>query len=50
MGRFFNYDSPLFSSINKIVDCVFLSLLWFVFSIPIVTMGASTSALYYVAK
>ena len=50
MGRFFNYDSPLFSSINKIVDCVFLSLLWFVFSIPIVTMGASTSALYYVAN
>lgn len=50
MGRFFNYDSPLFTSINKFVDCIFLSLLWFVFSIPLVTIGASTTALYYTAN
>lgn len=50
MGRFFNYDSPLFTSINKFVDCIFLSLLWFAFSIPLVTIGASTTALYYTAN
>jgi uncharacterized membrane protein YesL len=47
MGKFFNYDSPIMSTINKVVDCFFLSLLWLVFSIPLVTIGASTTALYY---
>lgn len=47
MGKIFAYDSPLIQSINKIVDCVFLSLLWLLFSIPVITLGASTSALYY---
>lgn len=47
MGKFFSYDSPLIRGINKIVDCVLLSILWIVFSIPIITFGASTTALYY---
>lgn len=47
MGKLFNYDSPIMQSINKITDCAILSLLWLVFSIPIVTIGASTTALYY---
>lgn len=47
MGKIFAYDSPIIQSINKIVDCVFLSLLWLLFSIPVITLGASTSALYY---
>ncbi len=48
--RFFNFDNPLFQAINKIVDCLYLSLLWVLFSIPLVTIGASTSAAYYVAN
>ena len=47
MGKFFNYDSPIMTTINKVVDCFFLSLMWLVFSIPLVTIGASTTALYY---
>jgi len=34
-------------SLNKIVDCAILSIIWLFFSIPIITFGASTSALYY---
>lgn len=47
MGKFFSYDSGLFQAINKIVDCALLSILWLLFSIPIVTIGASSTALYY---
>ena len=47
MRNLFNYDNIVFTIINKIVDCLFLSVLWILFSIPLVTIGASTSALYY---
>ena len=50
MGHFFNYDGPLFTAINKFVDCLFLSVLWVAFSIPIVTIGASCTAAYYTAN
>lgn len=33
--------------INKIVDMIFLSVLWVVCSIPIITIGASSAALYH---
>lgn len=46
MGNIFNYDNKFFRALNKIVDCFFVSVLWFVFCIPIVTIGASTTALY----
>lgn len=48
--RFFNFDNPIFQGINKLVDCVFLSFLWVIFSIPLITIGASTSAAYYTAN
>ena len=47
MGNLFNYNNPLIQTINKIADCVILSLLWLLFSVPIITSGASTTALYY---
>lgn len=50
MGGFFSSDGILFSSINKIIDTIFLSLLWIIFSIPLFTIGASTSALYATAN
>ncbi len=40
-------DSKFFHFMNKIADCMILSVLWSVFSIPIVTSGAAGSALYY---
>ena len=33
MGRLFSYDSPIIQSINKIVDCAILSILWLVLGI-----------------
>lgn len=48
MDRIFNLDNPFFRFIGKLVDVFFLNLLWVIFSLPIVTIGASTTALYYV--
>lgn len=47
MGSFFNYEGGVLSALNKMCDIIFLGLLWIVFCIPIVTIGASTTALYY---
>ena len=47
MGNLFNYDNKFFEIINKIVDCFFAGTLWILFSIPVITFGASTTAFYY---
>lgn len=47
MERFFNYDNPILRTIGKIGDIMYLSILWTLCSIPIFTIGASTTALYY---
>lgn len=47
MGNIFNPENRLFQILNKIAGIMQLSLLWFLFSIPIVTVGAATTALYY---
>jgi uncharacterized membrane protein YesL len=43
----FNFDNKFFNGLGKLVDCVVLSALWFIFSLPVFTIGASTTALYY---
>lgn len=43
----FNLDNPFFRLLSKLVDCIYVSFLWLVCSLPIITLGASTSALYY---
>ncbi|MBB5264585.1 putative membrane protein YesL [Catenibacillus scindens] len=50
MGGIFSMDSPLMQGLTKLLDCILLSILWLIFCIPIVTIGASTSALYYTAN
>lgn len=47
MSKVFNYDNPVFQFLNKVVDCLILSALWIAFSLPVITIGASTTALYY---
>lgn len=47
MGRFFDYDNPILKTIGKIGDVVYLSAFWLLCSLPIFTIGASTTALYY---
>ena len=46
MNKLFGMDSPLMGALMKIGDLLCLSVLWLVFSLPIVTIGASSSALY----
>ena len=45
---FFNYDNPVWRFIGKFGDLIILNILWIVCSIPLFTMGASTTAVYYV--
>ncbi len=39
-------DSPLMITMTQITDCIFLSLFFFLGCVPVVTVGASTAALY----
>jgi len=43
----FSYNSKFNQKVNQILDCIFLSILWIVFSLPVITIGASTVALYH---
>ena len=47
MGNFFSTDGPLFEGMAYIMNIVYVSVLWILFSIPIITIGASSTALYY---
>ena len=47
MGGLFNYDNPIWRFVGRIWDLFILNILWIVCSIPIVTFGASTTAMYY---
>ena len=49
MDNFFSTDNILFRILGRIVDIFLLNLFWLICSIPIVTIGASTTALYYTA-
>lgn len=42
------FDNPIVNGIGRIADFVVLNLLWVLCSIPIITIGASTTALYTV--
>ena len=46
MKRLFDFGSPLMRNLIRIFDCMCLSVLWIVFSIPVITMGASSAAMY----
>lgn len=48
MNRILSPDNAVMQFITKIVNSVYLNILWFVCSLPIFTMGASTTALFYV--
>ena len=44
--KFFSYESRVSQLLMKLCYCCYLNLLWFICSLPIVTLGASTAALY----
>lgn len=48
MHNILNPEGPFMSFITKITYSAYLNLLWLVCCLPIVTIGASTTALFYV--
>lgn len=44
----FDLDGPIYRICNMIFELFTLNILWIIFSLPIVTMGAATTALFYV--
>lgn len=48
MHNFFSMDGLPYKVATVIYNLMALSFLWFIFSIPIITIGASTTALFYV--
>lgn len=49
MGKIFDLDNPVWRAVGMLADFFILTVLWAVCSLPIITIGASTTALYYVA-
>ena len=47
MKGIFSSDSIIGRALNKIGELVILSILWFFTSLPVITIGVSTTALYY---
>lgn len=50
MRGLFGYDGPVTNFLSKIGDCVLLSMLWLLFSLPVVTLGAATTGLYHAVR
>ena len=46
MKRFFDPENFYWKCFDKMADVLGLSLLWFILSLPLVTLGAATTALY----
>jgi uncharacterized membrane protein YesL len=42
------FDGRIFRFATKVSNLFLLNILWLIFSIPIITMGAATSAVYYI--
>lgn len=49
MAKLFSYDNPIWKCMGRAADFFLLTVLWAVFSLPVITIGASTAALYDVA-
>ena len=47
---FLKTDNPVFSFMGELGDVVLLNLTWLLCCVPVATIGASTTALFYVAR
>lgn len=50
MNRIFNMDNGVFRVLGKLVDCIWLSILFIFSCIPIFTIGPALTALYYTVQ
>lgn len=48
MGNFFNMDNKLFQFLGRAADIMILNVVFVICCLPVVTIGASWTALYYV--
>jgi uncharacterized membrane protein YesL len=48
MREFFSIDGKFYRFGTFVMDIITVGLLWTIFSIPLITIGATTTALYYV--
>ena len=48
MGRFFDMDNRFFTFMSRVSDLIILNLLCILCCLPIVTAGASITAMFYV--
>lgn len=48
--KLFNPDSRIMIFLSRVADLVILNVLWLVCCIPVVTIGASTTAMYHVIR
>ncbi len=46
MNNFFSIDGGLYKFMSRLLDMLKLNVLWLICSLPIVTMGAATTAVY----
>lgn len=49
MDKFLNSDSGVMRALSKLFDMGMLTLIYLVFCIPVITIGAATTSLYYVS-
>lgn len=49
MGKFFDLNSPLMRFLSRLADLMILNLIFLTTCLPVVTIGAAWTALYYVA-
>ncbi|MCF0128239.1 MAG: YesL family protein [Pseudobutyrivibrio sp.] len=47
MREFFDLEGPFFRTVTKMLDIIWLSAIFLVSCLPVITIGASLSALYY---
>ncbi|MDR1764619.1 MAG: YesL family protein [Lachnospiraceae bacterium] len=47
-SNLFNYDNPFWRFMGKLWDLILLNILWIICSIPVFTIGATSTAVYYV--
>ncbi|MCR5301188.1 MAG: DUF624 domain-containing protein [Lachnospiraceae bacterium] len=48
MGKAFNFEGPVFSFLSRLADLFWLNLLFILCCIPVITVGAASTAMYYV--
>ena len=47
MSKLFDLDSPFMNVINKLSDIIIINLVYIFCCLPVFTIGAATTALYY---